>query len=61
MPKDVVFDESARRSLERGVNQLADAVTHYPWSQRSQRSTREAIRRTTNRERWCHHREGNRA
>src|ERR687884_2282834 len=26
MPKQISFDESARRALERGVNQLADAV-----------------------------------
>src|SRR6201991_3220677 len=26
MPKQISFDEAARRSLERGVNQLADAV-----------------------------------
>src|SRR5947207_1897920 len=26
MPKQISFDEDARRSLERGVNQLADAV-----------------------------------
>src|ERR687889_2013164 len=26
MPKQISFDETARRALERGVNQLADAV-----------------------------------
>lgn len=26
MAKQILFDEEARRSLERGVNQLADAV-----------------------------------
>src|ERR687894_2695648 len=26
MPKQITFDETARRALERGVNQLADAV-----------------------------------
>src|SRR3978361_2512151 len=26
MPKQISFDENARRALERGVNQLADAV-----------------------------------
>ncbi len=26
MPKEIQFDEEARRALERGVNQLADTV-----------------------------------
>ena len=26
MPKMIAFDENARRALERGMNQLADAV-----------------------------------
>ncbi|MFD1049219.1 TCP-1/cpn60 chaperonin family protein, partial [Kibdelosporangium lantanae] len=26
MPKEISFDEDARRALERGVNKLADAV-----------------------------------
>ena len=32
MAKEIKFNEEARRSLERGVNALADAVKGNPWS-----------------------------
>ena len=34
MAKQILFNEEARRSLERGVNALADAVTLY-WKRNS--------------------------
>ena len=35
MPKDILYNEDARRALERGVDKLANAVniTLAPWTQ----------------------------
>ena len=34
MAKELKYDESARRALERGVNIIADAVKGYTWTKR---------------------------
>ena len=60
MPKLIAFDESARRALERGMNQLADAV-RVPSARRGERRTREEVGRPHHYQRWRIDRQGNRA
>jgi chaperonin GroEL (HSP60 family) len=39
MAKQIKYGEDARRSLEKGMNQLADTVKDYPWTQGKERSS----------------------
>jgi len=61
MSKIIAYDEEARRGLERGLNALADAVKVTLGPKGRNVVLGEEVGRPHDHQRWCVHRQGDRA